>query len=518
MELVLTNANVIPMAVPSKREQAIAIRDGRIVMVASSRAVAEMASANARVVDLQGRTVLPGFIDSHMHCFLTGLQSIAARLETARTVDDVCELVHQRARDCEPGQWVYGLGCMPWALREGRYPTIADLDRAAPRNPVYIMAQTVHSGAANSAAFRTIAIDPSTPGVEKDPAGRPTGSFLSDDTHFAAARIAFGALSDEEIALLYECVAKSVTRVGVTTLHCLDGQFIDDDRDVSVLLDVQHRLPVRTVLMYQTMDVKRAKDLGLPRIGGCLCVDGAGFDHTALMYEPYADAPETCGDCYIDEARIRSFVREAHAAGLQIGMHALGDRAVDILVRVYKEVMEASPREDCRHRVEHFYVPSDWAVEQAQQLGLALAMQPAFPWMWDRGTDTDYERVWGRERSDRAEPFRELCDRGLVISGGSDSPVTQVNPLLGIHSAANHPHPARRVGVEDALRMFTVNGAWVEFGEKEKGTIEIGKLADLVVVDGDPFLETARIKDFSVEMTIKGGEVVFERARDNHRT
>ena len=198
---------------------------------------------------------------------------------------------------------------------------------------------------------------------------------------------------------------------------------------------------------------------------------------------------------------------EAHTAGLQIGMHAIGDRAIDILVRAYKEAMEAHPRLDCRHRVEHFYVPTDWAIEQARRLGLALPMQPAFSWSCDLPGGSLYKRIWGHERADRAEPFARLCDLGVVVSGGSDSPVTPVDPLLGIHSAINNPNPIRRVSVENALRMFTVNGAWVGREEDQKGTLEAGKLADIVVVDGDPYVESGAIKEFGVALTVCGGAV-----------
>jgi len=282
------------------------------------------------------------------------------------------------------------------------------------------------------------------------------------------------------------------------------------DEDVLALLQLGASLPVHTVVYYQTMDVPRVVELGLPRIGGCLTIDGSGFDHTALMYEPYTDKPATKGDLYIPEARVREFVSQAHAAGLQVAMHAIGDRAVDILVRAYAGAMEGGPREDRRHRAEHFYVPTDWAIAKAGELGLALPMQPAFAWLWDREADSECARLWGRRRADRAEPYARLCELGMMVAGGSDSPVTEIDPLLGIHSAANHPHPARRVSVEDALRMFSVNGAWAAFEETEKGTIEVGKLADLTVIAGDPFAEPGRIKDFSVEMTINAGEVVYE--------
>lgn len=511
MDTILVNGNVITMALPNKREQAIAIDDGRVVKVGSNDFVRKLANGNTRVLDLAGKTVMPGLTDSHLHCFLTGLSRTAVGLNEARSIADVCEQVRDRVREAAPGEWVYAAGCAPWNLAERHFPTMDDLDRVAPHNPVYISAVTFHSGATNTRGFELIDPDLTLAGIGRGAEGKPNGWFLSDDTHFAAARVAYGSMTNEQIADLYRAAASFASGRGCTTLHCLDGQFIDDDRDVMVLLDVASQLPVRVHVMYQTMNVKRVLELGLPRVGGCLTIDGAGFDHTALMYEPYTDAPETCGDCYIPEAQVQAFVKEAHEAGLQIGMHALGDKAVDILVRAYSKAMEAFPREDCRHRVEHFYVPSDWAIEEAERLGLALPMQPAFPWTWDRVQESDYARIWGRERADRAEPFARLYERGLVVSGGSDSPVTPIDPLLGIHAAANHPHPARHVPVEEAIRMFTLNAAWVEFAEREKGTIEAGKLADLVVVDGDPFRETQRIKDFVVESTIKGGEVTFTR-------
>jgi predicted amidohydrolase YtcJ len=308
---------------------------------------------------------------------------------------------------------------------------------------------------------------------------------------------------------MYRTAASFAASRGVTTVHCLEGQFMRRDEDVVRLLGLGSSLPVHAVVYFQTMDVARVVELGLPRIGGCLTIDGSGFDHTALMYEPYTDEPSTKGTLYIPEARVREFVSQAHTAGLQVAMHAIGDRAIDILVGAYAEAMQEGPKSGFRHRVEHFYVPSDWAIAQAEKLGLALPMQPAFAWTWDREAESECARIWGRRRADRAEPYVRLFDRGIRVAGGSDSPVTEIDPLLGIHAAANAPHPARRISVDDALRMFTVNGAWAAFEESDKGTVEVGKLADLTIIDGDPLAEPEHIKDFTVEMTIKSGEVVY---------
>jgi predicted amidohydrolase YtcJ len=508
MELLLINGNVITMARSGFRAQAIAVSGERIAAVGSTDEVLRLRTPASRVVDLNGKTVLPGLIDSHAHAFLTGVGSMAVQLGGLTSIEEVCDAIGAKAATFPRGKWVYGMGCEPWLLPQKRFPGLAELDGAAPHNPVYIAAATFHSGVSNSAGMQLISPDPDLPGLDKDPvSGEPTGQFLSDTAHFFAASRAFGALTAEEIAEMYKYTASLAASRGVTTLHCLDGQFVEGDSDVIVLRRLASELPVHTVLMYQTMDVDRVLELGLSRIGGCLTLDGSAFDHTALYYEPYADDAATCGDLYIPEDVVRAFVMKAHRAGLQIGMHAIGDRAIDILVNAYAEAQQAFPREDCRHRVEHFISPSESAIETAARLKLALMMQPIFTYAWN----PEYVYFLGNDRANRSDPFGQLSRAGHMVAGGSDSPVTEINPLLGIQSAVNNPNLQRRTSVDQALRMFTINGAWAAFEENEKGTLEAGKLADIDVVDRDPYTDSDHIDEFSVEMTVCGGDVVFSR-------
>ena len=341
--------------------------------------------------------------------------------------------------------------------------------------------------------------------------GGERGWFLDDESHFAAARLAFGSLTDEQIALLYRGVADRAMGKGVTTLHCLEGQFVEGDRDVLTLHAIADRLPVNVVLMYQTLDVQRVLELGLPRIGGCLTVDGACFEHTACFYEPYVDRPDTRGCLNYSEEAVRQFVTEAHRAGLQIGMHAIGDRAIDVLVSAYAAAQALYPRADCRHRVEHFQAPTEGALATACDLGLALPMQPIFSYLWDRDTADHYETAFGANRAARMESFADLLERGLHVAGGSDSPVTEIDPLLGMQAAVNNPRPSRRVSVEAALRMFTADAAWAGREDAVTGTISVGKRADLVVLGADPFTEPGAIDEIPVEMTVCRGEIVFAR-------
>jgi predicted amidohydrolase YtcJ len=511
MDMILVNGNVITMAVPNKREQAIAIDNGKIVKVAPNWAIEPMGGADTKIIDLQGRTVLPGFIDSHMHASLTGLCLNSVQLLNATSVAEVCEQINEHTKNTSPDKWVFGTLCIPWNLKEKCFPTRTELDNVSEGHPVYIASVTFHSGAANTKAFEYINIDPGLTGVDKDPlSGQPTGAFLTDESHFYAANKAYGTMTDEDIEICYQATADFAVSRGVTTIHCLDGQFLEEDRDVLILHSMQHKLPIHTLIMWQTMDVKKVLEFGLPRIGGCLTLDGTGFEHTALMYEPYADEPEVYGTLFIPEKTVESFVLEAHKAGLQVGMHTVGDRAVDILVRAYEKAQQSHPREDMRHRVEHFIMPTDWALDKAVELGLALPMQPAFPYLWDNPEASENVRLLGPERRNRLEPFQDILKRGGIISGGSDSPVTEINPLLGIHGAVNNPNSIRNVPVEEALRMFTTNGAWVGREEHLKGTIEPGKLADLVILDRDPYKEPEHIKDFRVVQTVVEGKIVYE--------
>ena len=265
--------------------------------------------------------------------------------------------------------------------------------------------------------------------------------------------------------------------------------------------------------MFQTVDVDRVVRMGLPRIGGCLCVDGACFENTACFYEPYLDKPGTRGYLNYAEDEIFAFVRTAHEAGLQIGMHAIGDRAIDVLASAYAVAQAASPRPDMRHRIEHFQAPTEHSMGIAAELNLALPMQPIFSYLWDRPGADHYVRQFGEARADAMESFARLIERDLVISGGSDSPVTTIDPLLGIHSAVNNPRASRRTSLEDGLKMFTANGAWVAHDEYGYGALKPGLAADLVVLGADPREESAHIDQIPVLTTVSRGEVTH-RADD----
>lgn len=508
MNAKLVGGKVITMDPERPAATAVAIRDGKIAAVGDDHEIRSAEVPGAELIDLGGRMVLPGFIDSHAHALDTGMRLVSVDLEGTTSVGEVCERV-ARGAERPFGGWVHAMQCAHWDLREGRYPTLAELDAACPDVPVFVESVTGHSGATNSAGLRLIEAGAPQFARRTVAASEEAGWFRDDAEVALAAGVVFGSLDRGELADLYRSVAEQSAAKGVTTLHCLEGGMIPGDTDASVLHEIGGELPVRIVLMFQTMDVDRVVRMGLTRIGGCLCVDGACFENTACFYEPYLDKPETTGYLNYTEDEIFAFVRTAHEAGLQIGMHAIGGRAIDVLASAYAAAQAASPRPDMRHRIEHLQAPTEHSMGIAAELNLALPMQPIFSYLWDRPGADHYVRQFGEARADAMESFARLTDRGLVISGGSDSPVTTIDPLLGIQSAVNNPRASRRTSLEDALKMFTTNGAWVAHQENDYGMLKTGLAADLVVLGADPREESAHIDQIPVLTTISRGEVTY---------
>jgi hypothetical protein len=255
------------------------------------------------------------------------------------------------------------------------------------------------------------------------------------------------------------------------------------------------------------MEVDRVLALGLPRIGGCILLDGDVGPHTAALLEPYADDPNSCGSLYHTQEEVDAFVLRAHQAGLQIAMHAVGDAAVEQALNAYEAALTAYPREDHRHRIEHCEVIQEDQIRRAQRLGVALAIQPPFNHFWPH---TTYYPLLGEDRAWKADPVRSLVRPGLLLAGGSDSTVTPLGPLIGVHAAVNHSNPAERIGVQEALALYTINAARIGFTESDRGSLQVDKLGDFAVLAEDPFqVEPERIKDIPVDMTVLGGEVVY---------
>ena len=508
-DLALRRANIITMNPAQPRAEALVVRDGRLASLGAWEEVAAQAS-DVPVLDLAGKTVLPGMIDTHAHFLWTALSLAALDVSEGADHESLQALLRPAVAQSAPGELIFGMGFTEYALDTARFsPIIQALDAVAPDQPLYLIGVTGHTSAANSRALEMLNLADGTPGIMRDAAGQPNG-LLADEANNLAGDFfsqAFGA-GDKAATLLAQAVERAHS-VGITTLHALEGGPTGRDEAVTEFLAVLPELPLSILLYYQTMDIDRVRALGLPRIGGCILLDGDVGPHTAALSEPYADDPTCTGTLYHTQEEIDDFVLEAHRAGLQVAMHAVGDAAVEQALRAYEAALAAHPRDDHRHRIEHCEIIREDQIVRAQRLGVALAIQPPFNHYWPH---TQYYPLLGEERAWKADPVRSLMRPGLLLAGGSDSTVTPLGPLIGVHAAVNHSNPAERVGVQEALELYTINAARIGFEERDKGSLEVGKLGDLVVLAEDPFeVEPEGIVDIPVEMTVVGGQIVYQR-------
>jgi predicted amidohydrolase YtcJ len=301
--------------------------------------------------------------------------------------------------------------------------------------------------------------------------------------------------------------------VGITTLFAKEGL-----ENAEFIMSNINKIPVRIHPMVlpgfgaATLDDAINSKLIGEHICICDLTDGSVEGRTAALYEPYADDPTTLGMLHHTDEEFYAFIEKVHRAGCQISIHAESDRAIDQVLWAYEKVLGKYPRQDHRHRIEHFEVCTPRQIKKVARLGVALAMQPMFITVCE-GPDLAYYRsLLGDERIKRGHAFRWIMDEEILVSGGSDTPVTKMNPLGGIHAAVNHPLKEQRIDVYEAIEMFTINGAKIGFEEGIKGNIEPGKLADFVVLSDDPYrVPKDKIGNIKVEMTIVGGKTVYQR-------
>ena len=507
-DLAVRNANIITMSPQQPRARALVVREGNIVAVGSWEGVAPYAEG-VPVLDLAGKTVVPGMIDTHAHFLWTALSLAALDVSNADDHPTLQEIVRQAVADKPPGEPILGMGFTEYALDTDRFsPIIVALDAVAPDNPVLLIGVTGHASAVNTRGLELLSFPKGTPGIMVDANGRPNGLLAGKANNEAFGIFSEHAGADKKASEMIARAIEKAHSVGLTTVHALEGGSAGDNEAAEEFLAAIPSLPLRFVFYYQIMDVDRILELGLPRIGGCILLDGDVGPHTAALSEPYVDDPECTGTLYYTQEEIDDFVLAAHKAGLQVAMHAVGDAAVEQALAAYEAALAAYSREDHRHRIEHCEIIREGQVQRAQRLGVALAIQPPFNHYWPH---TEYIRSVGEERALKADPVRRLMRPGLLVAGGSDSTVTPFGPLIGVHAAVNHSNPAERVSVQTALELYTINAARIAFQETDRGSLEVGKLGDFVVLAEDPFeVDLSHIKDVPVEMTVIGGDIVYK--------
>lgn len=524
--LAVVNARVWTGNAQRPWADAIATRGDTIAAVGSSAEVMKAAGDGARVIDVNGAMVVPGFIDSHVHFIDGGFRLSSVQLRDAKTPAEFIARMKAYAATLQPGSWILG-GDWDHTVWGGELPRHDWIDSVTPNNPVWVHRLDGHMGLANSAAMRAAGVTSATADVDggtivRDSAGEPTGIF-KDNAESLIAR-AVPEPSPELADRALDSAMKYVAEQGVTSVHHMGSWW---DLAVFERAHSADRLSTRIYAMVpldsweQLRDTVAARGHGDAwlRIGGLKgFVDGSLGSHTAAMLHPFSDSPHDSGLLVNTPEDLYTWTSGADRAGLQVMVHAIGDRAIRQQLDIYERVEREDGPRDRRFRIEHaqHIAPSD--IPRFAVLDVIASMQPYHA--IDDGRWA--EKVIGPERSKTTYAFRSLIDSRARLAFGSDWFVAPPTPLDGIYAATTrrtldgkHPDgwvPEQKISVEDALRAYTSGAAYASFEEKLKGTLERGKLADFAIIDRDiTRIPPEQIRDARVLMTVVGGRVVFER-------
>ena len=462
-----------------------------------------------RLVDLPGATIVPGFIDTHVHLTGTTLSSIGIPLEKARSAQDLLGLVAEEVTHGPSKVLAHGFDESHWERPD--LPTLADLDDLADV-PLILIRADGHIALANTPAIEESGAREED-GVDLDEEGRPVG-VVRRQANRRLQRWFHEALSDHEVRELQLQAAATAAARGVTCVHEMAIPPSHGRREVEVLLEHREQLPIDVVVYVAEKDIPWIMDLGLETLGGDLSLDGSIGARTAAMSAPYLDG-DGSGVLYEQDDDLAQVFHNAHLGGLQVAVHAIGDTAIEQGLRVWERVyrtLDSRQRRHFRarrHRIEHFELPRDDQIERAAALGLAISVQPAFDAEWGHPGQL-YERRLGHERAAGMNPFWTLLGRGLELGAGSDSPVTPLDPMYGLWALENHHDPGQRMSREEAVRLFTIGSARLAHLEDKKGQLRPGMQADFAAYEADP-LTAPEIRKLRPVLTVSRGREVFAR-------
>ncbi|WP_254767146.1 amidohydrolase [Salinilacihabitans rarus] len=506
----LVNAEVHTLADPDEVHEAVAIRDGEVVRVGTRYEAEFLEGVETDVIDCGGRVVVPGFVDAHTHVENLGQYLVHADLSAVAGPADAVDALREGA---DPDrEWVLGFGYDESEWAEDRYLTREDLDRVSEERPVVAMRVDMHTASLNSVALDRLVEAMPEADVETE-GGEPTGVVVE-----AATEAVWEAI-EPDYAETRELVTAAIERAVSLGVTCVHDKVRDShaprvyrDLDLAGDLDCRVRIDYWSDHLESLLDAGLATNAGseFVRVGGVKSyTDGSFGGRTAKLFEPYADAPagddegdDARGQWVVDPDELAELVERADGNGYQMTVHAIGDEAVAETVAA----LAATDRPEARHRVEHAELATDEAIERMADAGLVASVQPNFlRWAGEGGL---YDRRLGEERRKRSNRFRTMLDAGVPLAFGSDC--MPLDPLLGVHHAVNAPAEAQRLSVTEALRAYTLGGAYAGFDEDRLGTIEVGKKADLVVLADSPWERPDRIDGIDVAATLVDGEVVYD--------
>jgi predicted amidohydrolase YtcJ len=542
-DTILVHAHIYTVDTKHPWAEALAIRDGRLIAVGSNREIRTYLGPSTQAIDAKGGMVLPGFTDCHVH-FMDGSTDLQeVNLEDVKSIAEVQKKIKEYAAAHPDEPWVLGRGWAYQLFPPNGLPDKKYLDEVVRDRPAYMESFDGHSWWANSKALAAAKIGKDTPDPKggsfvRDPAtGDPTGA-VTEDAADALIRKTIPLASRETRLQLLRGGIKLANQSGLVRVHVLGGVNAgrDDLQNVDLLEELRRagELTLRFYLAYrldppevtekQLKEAVAAKeryhDDWIAAGGAKIFLDGVIETNTAAMLAPYSNNPAMSGDLLWEPAAYKRYVSELDKRGIQVFTHAIGDRAIRLALDAYENAAESNGTTDLRHRIEHIEDPAAADIPRFGKLGVIASMQPlhAYP-------DEDTLGIWsvnvGPERAQRGWPLQSIQKAGGVLAFGSDWPIVTLSPWPGLQNAVTRQTtdgkpaggwlPSERVTLADALKGYTLNAAFAGHREKDEGSLEVGKLADFIVISQDIFkVAPSKISDTQVLLTVVGGRVAYK--------
>jgi predicted amidohydrolase YtcJ len=541
-DLVILNGNIITVDDKNPHAEALAIKNGKIVMVGSNTVIQETIGKDSTIIDAQGKTIIPGFIDAHLHPTpLYDYNSIQHELHVGptavKTIDELIAALGRKAKITPKGEWVLANRYDEVAI--GRHPTRYDLDGASTEHPIYVGHVSGHIGIANSKALADANITRNTPNPEggaydRDQNGELTGILWEKAGMLVKAMghpIPSPTVEENNEAvtnLFNQFLSKGITSIGDASGTADSIKIFSDARKagrntVRVYEIMRNKDPrwVEAFPLLKKLNIGTGFGDEWIKIGPMKIIQGNAFSgRTALLYEPY-DMPNPTTGKYgyyglplqVSQEEMDDWVMEVHRAGYQICIHSNGDLEIDQVLNSYEKALKAYPRENHRHRIEHAAVMNEGILERIKRLRVIPVI---FSYTYEHG---EKMASYGKKRQDMILAFRSCLDLGIPVASHSDYGVSAADPLLRIYCMVTRKSKegkvygaSQAISAREALKIWTLGNAFSSFEEDSKGSLEVGKWADIAILSEDPTtVPPHAIKDISVEKTIVGGKIVYER-------